>query len=246
MPSFMTVAVGDIGAPVEAEMFGLYAAYYERVDRDRFAQDLREKHHVLVMRGDDGQLLGFTTLRLDRRIFGGRPVRAVFSGDTIIHHSQWGRNDLHAAWLRLTGRMKAAEPEVPLYWFLIVMSHRTYRYLSVFTRDYFPRHDPDPATEPRLRAVAHGLAAERFGRHFDPATGVIRFPQSLGQLKGDWAEVPARLADRPEIRFFVARNPDFREGVEMACLTELAVENLKPLGRRFFEEGLAAAEPAFT
>ncbi|NKC31070.1 hypothetical protein [Falsiroseomonas selenitidurans] len=243
MHSFATVAVGDIDADLEAEMFGLFAAYYDCVDRDRFGGDLREKHFVLLMRGGQGQVLGFTTLRIDRQVFGGQPVRAAFSGDTIIHHTLWGRTDLHAAWLRLMGRVKAEQPAVPLYWFLVVMSHRTYRHLQVYAYDYFPRHDPDPATEPQLRRIAHGLAADRFGAAFDADGGVIRFPQSLGQLKRDWTEVPERLADRPEIRFFLERNPDYREGVEMVCLAELSVANLKPFVRQFFEEGLTAADP---
>lgn len=247
MANFRKVAVEDISIDVESEMFDLFAGYYDGIARDRFAVDLREKQHVLMMRGDDGRLLGFTTLRVDEHSIGGTTIRALFSGDTIIAHDQWGRNDLHAAWLRLSGRLKAEAPDVPLYWFLVVMSHRTYRYLRVYFNDYFPRHDPDPASEPTLRERVHGVAARRFGEHFDPATGVIRFPQSLGHLKGSWADVPDRLLHKPEVRFFLDRNPHYRDGHEMACLCELSSENLKPFGRQFFDAGVAAAaEPAFT
>jgi len=246
MHSFAAVDVGQIGPELETEMFGLFSAYYDCVDRERFGIDLREKHLVLLMRGEQGEVLGFTTLRIDRRIVAGRPVRAAFSGDTIIHHALWGRTDLHAAWLRLMGRVKAEEPQVPLYWFLVVMSHRTYRHLQVYAHDYFPRHDADPATEPALRSIAYAFAEDRFGPCFDRLSGVIRFPQSLGQLKPDWTEVPERLADRPEIRFFLERNPQYRSGVEMVCLAELSAANLKPFVRRFFMEGLTACQPGLT
>lgn len=238
MLNFAAVAIPDLSAQDEARMFDLFAAYYDDVDSARFASDLRDKHQVLLMRDEAGRILGFTTLRRCLHTVDTVTVQALFSGDTIIHHEHWGQNDLYAKWLRLAGSIWAERPDMPLYWFLIVKGHRTYRYLSTFAHDYFPRHDPDPATESTLQRIAYSLARERFGGNFDPRGGVIRFPNSLGHLKGSWADVPERLADRPEIRFFLGRNPDFRSGVEMVCLAELSAANIKPFGRRFFEDGV--------
>jgi hypothetical protein len=66
----------------------------------------------------------------------GAPIMALFSGDTIISHHHWGEQELAHAWCYFAGQIKRQCPELPLYWFLIVKGHRTYRYLPAFTRRF--------------------------------------------------------------------------------------------------------------
>ena len=40
--------------------------------------------------------------------------------------------------------------------------------------------------------------------------------------------------------FFLRSNPGYLRGEELVCLTELASDNLRPLARRVFEQGLRA------
>jgi hypothetical protein len=50
-------------------------------------------------------------------------------------------------------------------------------------------------------------------------------------------ELPSgRLAD-PHIAFFLERNPGWKEGDELVCLTEIAEENLTRAGRRMWHAG---------
>jgi hypothetical protein len=39
------------------------------------------------------------------------------------------------------------------------------------------------------------------------------------------------------VGFFLARNPGWREGDELVCLTEIAEGNLTPAGRRLWRTG---------
>ncbi len=46
---------------------------------------------------------------------------------------------------------KAEEPATPLYWYLICSGYRTYLYLPLFYRQFYPRYDqPTPELEQRL------------------------------------------------------------------------------------------------
>src|SRR5205814_4782134 len=117
-------------------------------------------------------------------------------------------------------------------WLLISKGHRTYRYLSAFSRDYYPA--PDKPTPPEMRDLMILLARDRFGDAYDCAAGVLRFPQSQGHLRAPYAHVSDAHQRLPEVDFFLAHNPGYAQGDELVCLCELAAENLQPIARRTF------------
>src|SRR5690606_30558377 len=98
-------------------------------------------------------------------------VRVLFSGDTVVERTDWGSPALAVEWLRFAGTIARAGA-TPLYWLLIVKGHRTYRFLPAFARRYVPHHEL--AESPDERALLSALACEKFGAHFDAATGVVR------------------------------------------------------------------------
>lgn len=218
------------------EMYTLYRRYYEATTPAAFQDDLDAKDQVIVARDEQGNLRGFSSLALlpiaDRA---GRKLRAIFSGDTIVDHRCWGQQALAFAWIRLAGQLERKDPHTPLYWFLIVKGHRTYRYLHAFTHRYYPHwRDPTPSA---TQTLMHDLAASRFGEHYQRDSGVVRFPRSRGQLKPAWADVGGCTRYRPEVAHFLRRNPGYTHGDELVCLTRLTGANLRPLPRRLFEQG---------
>lgn len=218
------------------EMFELYFAYYEATARAMFFHDLEEKDWVIVLRDEDGKLRGFSTIALLETARDETPLRALFSGDTIIHHKYWGEHSLAFTWIHHAGRVKAQAPDIPLYWFLIVKGHRTYRLLQAFARRYYPHFkEPTPASEQSLMTE---LARMRFGDSYDPCKGILHFDRSRGQLRPAWAALKERETRRPEVRCFLERNPGYVHGDELVCLTELHANNLRPLARRIFLDGM--------
>ncbi len=131
------------------------------------------------------------------------------------------------------------EPGRRLYWFLIVKGYRTYLYLPSFFHEFYPRHDR--ATPPFETALIARLAGSRYPDAFEPATGLVRFPESHGHLAPDLAEVPPHRADDPHVRFFLARNPGYVRGHELVCVAEISPTNMKGLARRRLLDGMPAA-----
>lgn len=229
--------ITDITAADRRAMFDLYQRYYGGTNEALFFSDLADKDYALLLRDDDACVRGFSTLTV---INNDTPqaLRALFSGDTIVDRAFWGQQRLAFNWIRFAGQLKALHPEVPLYWFLIVKGHRTYRYLSTFSIDYYPHHqNPTP---PATRDLMTRLARARFGEHFDAGSGLVKFPSSRGYLQPEWAQVPPQDANKPEVRYFLERNPDYASGDELVCLTELTPSNLRPLAKRIFLQGMAS------
>ena len=188
-----------------------------------------------MLHDEAGAVVGFSSLAILNLEIDGRRLRAIYSGDTIIDRPHWGTQALAFAWLRFAGAVKAQVRDLPLYWFLIVKGHRTYRYLSAFSIDFYPHWQlPTPAW---AQSVMTGLARRRFNDAYDAERGVVSFPQSRGHLKPAWAAIESEEASRPDVAFFLQSNPAYMRGDELMCLTELSSGNLRPLARRVFEQG---------
>ena len=218
------------------DMFDLYATYYDATSRALFETDLGNKDFVVALYDDDGALVGFSTLAVLDTTIAGTRLRAIYSGDTIIDRAHWGTQALAFTWIRFAGTVKAQVPDCPLYWFLIVKGHRTYRYLSAFSIEFYPHWQmPTPAW---AQSIMAGLARRRFNDAYDAERGVLSFPESRGHLRATWAAVEPEEAARPDVAFFLDSNPGYVRGDELVCLTELSSANLRPLASRVFDQGL--------
>jgi hypothetical protein len=218
----------ELPLPQRDEMFGLLRAHFIGVTRAQFDRDLEEKDHVILVR-QGARLVGFSTLQAYTAWFEGEPLSVIYSGDTIMARVAWGSTALARAWIETVIALRRHSAHATCYWLLLTSGFRTYRFLPVFWRDFWPRFDAVP--DARRRRLLHHLASQRFGAQFDPAQGIVRFRQPQ-KLRPELAEVPkGRLAD-PHVACFLACNPGFADGDELACLTELSAGNLTAAGRR--------------
>jgi hypothetical protein len=226
------VPVTSLASKDVEEMFGIFTRYYVEVTRKLFERDLCEKDRVILLTDDRGRIQGFSSAKtIELPVNCGRG-RAIFSGDTVVAQSHWGDPALARGFIRFASTIKAQRPDEPLYWFLIVKGHRTYRYLPLFFNRFHPA--ADGATAPAIQALMDRLASDRFGEHYNRTTGVVRFPAPSTRLSQRVADIPEKDKDRAEVQFFLDRNPGYRNGDELVCLAEIAESNLKPYARRYF------------
>jgi hypothetical protein len=226
--TFRLVPRAELLSGEKARMFSVLVEHFDGVTPEQFARDLAEKDlAVLLERG--GELVGFSTLMGYTTNFEGRDVNVIYSGDTIVTPAAWGSTALPQAWVAGVEALRAKLPPLKCYWLLLTSGFRTYRFLPVFWREFFPRFDRP--TPPGIQRLMEQLARERFGGQFDSEAGIVRFkvPQRLhAELKA----IPAGREHDPQISFFVSRNPGHASGDELVCLTEICSENLTAAGRR--------------
>jgi hypothetical protein len=211
-------------------MMQLFGEHYNPVCPEHFRRDLAEKDHVVLLRDEaSGTLQGFSTLAVYTATAQGREVGVVYSGDTIIRPAFWGTPALPSVWIKRVLALAAEMPQ-PVYWLLISSGYKSYRFLPVFYREFYPRYEcPTP---PDLQAILDELAQQRFHEQYDPAAGLVRFERGATPLRPGVAEVSEERQRNPHIRFFLARNPGHAQGDELVCLTRISWENLTPAGQR--------------
>src|SRR5262249_21158286 len=151
-----------------------------------------------------GRLRGFSTLLVYPARHAGEDLAVVYSGDTIVERAAWGSPALARSWIGAVCALRALYPGRRLFWLLLTSGFRTYRFLSVFWRDFHPRFDAE--APPLVRARLGALARERFGARYGAAEGVVRFaaPQTL---RAGLAEVPVARRSDPHVAFFLSANP---------------------------------------
>jgi hypothetical protein len=218
------VDVTDVTPPQREEMFALMHDHYANVRRHVFEADLADKRWVILVRdaASDG-LCGFSTQTVLEAEVGGRPVKALFSGDTIIRRDCWGDQALSHTWGRFALALIDAHPCEEWYWFLISQGYKTYRFLPLFFHEFYPRHDA--ATPGPMQAVLDALARDHYPEAYDAAGGVIRATPLQYRLHPGVAGVtPERLRD-PHVCFFHTRNPGHSCGDELCCLAPLTRAN---------------------
>ena len=221
------VARADLTEAERESMLALLAGHFQGVTPERFAADLGEKDWTLLLE-DEGGLRGFSTLQ----IYETAGLTVVYSGDTIVERGAWATAALPKSWIAAVRALRDRHPRGPLYWLLLPSCFRTYRFLPVFWREFWPRHDAPTPTE--VQTLMDFLADQRFGSLYQE--GIVCFPEPQ-VLREGLDEVPeGRLAD-PHVAFFLERNPGWIRGDELVCLTEIAEGNLTPAGRRMWRSG---------
>jgi hypothetical protein len=216
------------------EMYALLESYFAETSRMQFESDLAEKEAVVLLRDvDGGRIQGFSTfMRLAARI-DEQDVVAFFSGDTIVAHQFWSETVLSRLWSRTVfaeaDRMIAARPATRVYWFLICSGYKTWRFLPVFFREYYP--NPEAPTPLAARRILDGLGELKFGEQYDARCGVVRFARATPLRRGIADVTEQRLSD-PRVEFFARMNPGHAHGDELACLTEISRTNLTRAGER--------------
>jgi hypothetical protein len=214
-------------------MYDLLSTYFAGTTRDRFEADLQEKESVVLLRGIRGRIEGFSTYMRIQIPVNGQDIVAFFSGDTIVDREHWGETILSRLWSQTVfaeaDHIVAKRPDAHVYWFLICSGYKTFRFLPVFFREFYPH--PNAATPPDVRSILNALALRKFGPHYDPDSGIVRLPHAT-PLRHGVAEVTEHRLRDPLVTFFAAMNPRHTEGDELACLTRICRSNLTRAGER--------------
>ena len=233
MPAALTstaIPRADLSKLDIQSMFRVFSENFNGATMEIFECDLSNKNWVILLRDSaTNEIEGFSTLALYETTFNNQPLSVVYSGDTIIRREYWGTPQLPSTWIK-TVLKKSANMVQPLYWLLISSGYKTYRFLTVFYKEFYPRHDiPTP---PDIRSLMEHLASQRFGPDYHCEEGVVRFRDGATPLREGVAEVTDERLHDPHVAFYIARNPGYVHGDELVCITRVHPDNFTPAGRR--------------
>ena len=128
-------------------------------------------------------------------------IKAIFYGSFLA---------LGLAAVRLAFSLIEQHPNQELYWFLISKGYKTYRFLPVYFREFFPRYDRD--TPEWAAEIIHACGRQKFPQTYDPTTGLVIASPDGCRLREGVATVTEQRLNDPHVRYFLQRNPGHAAG----------------------------------
>ena len=224
--------VTELTPSIRKNIVDLYLSYYDGSNESQVLADLFDKREVLLLYHNDS-IVGFTTLQVYEHVWRNKKVRIVYSGDTIVDRAHWGQQALAFGWITRMGQIKSEKPNMPLYWFVIIKGHRTFKFLPAFGKSFYPHWSIDRSD---LKPLADYLAIEKFGAAYNKETGIVEFSESRGHLKKEIAYPTEEEINKESVQFFLAKNSNYLLGHELVFICELEEANMKPLTKRIFRK----------
>lgn len=219
--------ISQLSADQINEMFDLFCLYYNCVEMTQFDMDLQEKNWVIILKDyTSGKIKGFSTQMIIGREVKGVPIKIIFSGDTIIHKDFWGEPTLAKVWLEFVCSLARIYNETKLYWLLVAMGYKTYRFLPVYFNEFYPCYNKE--TPEFEKQVLDNFTVFKYPLEYNKVSGIIQHLSAKETLKPGIADVTAEKLYNPHVDFFVRKNPGYLHGDELACLALINEKNLKP------------------
>jgi hypothetical protein len=226
------VSVPDLSPTDRHRMYELMTCHFDGVTSRQFHEDLNEKDWSAVLRDAGGLIQGFSLVKILHATHNDRPVRGIYSGDTVSAPDFRGDNRLIRTWAKGVQKLVGERPDVETYWIILTANYRVYEYLPSFFRNFYPRTEAAPADWPDILAAFLG---QKFPDYFDAHRGIVSLPEK-NPVKGGKAIDPTILLDNPHAHFFVERNPGYLAGEFLACITHWHPDNITRFGKRMTSE----------
>lgn len=177
--NYSLVSAVTVNQRIVKRLFSLMEIHYDKMTFEQFQKDLLGKDFVGLIKDKQQVVQGFTTFVVNPKGTGTKEYSIVFSGDTIIAKEHWGSQIMMQGWCNTIGRLMSTNPDKKWYWYLLSKGHRTYMYLPLFFRHYYPALEPLEYYE-ELAKVANAVSSKLYGSDWKPKEGVLRFSKKPG------------------------------------------------------------------
>lgn len=223
------IDISEIKDIEKIQMLELMNEFYDDVFEEVFYKDLMDKDHCIMLYNEEGIVKGFSSQKEITLNVGGKMIRGVFSGDTIIDKDYWGSLDLYREFAR-----RFIKEDEDFYWFLISKGYKTYKMLPVFFRNFYPNYkNQTPAFE---KEIMDTFGQTLYAKDYDKESGIIKYKDLKDKLKSGVADITQRQLRDKDIKCFLAKNPNYGDGDDLVCLTNLRESNLRKTAQRLLRE----------
>lgn len=221
------LAQSELSTTDRKNLLMLQQEYFDNVVPEVFLSDLAEKDWIILIRDDQGKVHGFSTIQLIWLKLELINHLYLFSGDTIIREEVRNNQSLAVAFIHFMYSLLKQFPSNPIFWFLISKGYRTYRFLPMYFKEYFPVHDK--SIPEYYQQALDTVALFKYGQQYHPKEHLIRYNEPRDYLNPLHAQIPnGRLKD-PDIEYFSRINPMFYKGEELTCIASIHASNFKPI-----------------
>ena len=217
--------INEVNIAKLVEMHSIFTRFYENADLSTFIKDMSEKKGVMILKNrTTGRIVGFSTYNEIELVHRGQKAIGVFSGDTIVEPEYWGDKTMHTAFAVKMLKAKLMRPTTPMFWLLISKGYKTYLLMANNFQRFYPRHDRH---DHEMAALTEQYCQKLYPSYYRQEEQILDFGDGYHALKDNVADITPRMrASNADIRFFEQRNPEWRRGTELPCVSEIAFSTI--------------------
>lgn len=215
--------IADITAEQMNRMHELMLITYDKINLQQFKADLLSKDGAFILKDTHtNKIQGFSTYKELQFNISGRKVVGLFSGDTVINKKYWRHRTLGKAFLKYLFIQKLKNPFRPYYWYLISKGFKTYLLMANNFSFHYPRVETETPKE--VKVIIDKVYNYLYGEDYNQKLGLIAPKKGRYYLRENHDEISEDLiASNQRVRFFVSQNPNWHEGVELACIAKMTL-----------------------
>ncbi|OGC06666.1 hypothetical protein A2526_04745 [candidate division WOR-1 bacterium RIFOXYD2_FULL_36_8] len=212
------------------EIFALHLQYFDNTTFEKFNKDFTEKQWCIIIQDIYNKIVGYSTIQLIFDKILSLPVLVLFSGDTLVSKEYWNTNALVIGFSNFIEYISQLFPDHKKYWLLITKGYRTYRFLPLYFKQYYPAYNIETPKE--ISILMNSICTKKFGDRYDSQKGLVLSNDKNDFLRPEMAVVPPGKKKDPNVCYFLRRNPNYHKGDELVCLTSIEKENI--INRLFY------------
>ena len=213
-------------------MYAIMADHFVNVTLEAFDRDLSEKDWVIRILDASGEVQGFSTLKLLRHEDERGLYLGFYSGDTVLAPEFMSESQWLGTWARHVFGIAEAHPDHQSFWVLLTATHRTYRFLPGFFKEFHP--DPDHPTPINRKGILDAFVVQKFPNEYDRDRGIVRLASPTPYRHADQVEASGGQHNRFN-QYFRAINPGYIQSDFLCCLVAIDRSNVTPLGHRVLQ-----------
>jgi hypothetical protein len=212
-------------------LYTLFSKYYDNSDFSVFEKDFYKKSDVIILKDIDDKIYGFSTIEIININIENSEKIVLFSGDTIIDKNYWAKNDLHIVFGKYLLKLLEIYKENEIFWLLISKGYRTYKYLPLYFKNFFPDYKKESLTNIENK-ILDTVLENKFGKYYDKENKIVRFYDKKDRLKKEFAVVEKEKLNDKYIEFFIKKNPFYYNGEELCCICQICFDNFTNAAKR--------------
>lgn len=201
-------------------MWQIYSKYYHH-SRESFMNRIPTNNYYAVY-SLDGQIIGFTGLRINHAMIEGRKRLLMYFGQTVVEKEYRGYGLLQKTGARLCLIYWREVLKGNAYYWCDALTYKPYLVFAKTLKDYYPsRKYTTPAS---VRSIMGYIGEKHYRESYQAATGTVKKPFNF--VNDRTVTIREEDLSDPDIRFFARANPGFSKGHGLLTIAPISIRNV--------------------
>ena len=233
-----TIVTNKFSLATQEEMWSVYKKYYH-YSKASFLERIK-KNNYYSFYTLNGQIIGFTGLRISNAVIDGQKHLFIYFGQTVIDAAYRGKSLIPVTGAKLYLKFWRDILSSKTYFWADALTYKAYLVFAKSLEEYYPTYRVKNSAY--IQGVIDHIGQANYGEAYNLGQGTVSKSQVL--VNDPCINIPMRYRQDPDINFYTNANPGFVHGHGLITIAPLNGQNFLRLAIRVMRKSLQAIVPA--